>query len=244
MAGIIAAATNNAKGTAGVAYDAKIVPVRVSGRCGEHESDIIDGIVWAAGGSVDGVPANQHPAEVLSVSLGDPGRCSAAMQTAINSAVGRGATVVVAAGNNNINVAGYAPASCDNVIAVAATDRNGERWFQSNFGTLVDIAAPGADIPLLSDVGQRGPRGETYLQGQSGTSISTAVVSGVVAQVQSALIRPLTPAQMEKLLKDTATPLPVTPFKPIGAGIVNAAKALETAIGNERAALAVLAAIL
>ncbi|MEE7547807.1 S8 family serine peptidase, partial [Xanthomonas sp. Kuri4-1] len=80
VAGTIAAVTNNAVGVAGTAYNAKIVPVRVLGRCGGYTSDIADAIVWASGGSVSGVPANANPAEVINMSLGGSGTCSTTYQ--------------------------------------------------------------------------------------------------------------------------------------------------------------------
>src|SRR5436190_2016810 len=70
VAGTIAAIGNNAKGVIGAAYGAKILPVRVLGAGGGDGSDIVDGIVWASGGTVPGVPDNPNPAEVLNLSLG------------------------------------------------------------------------------------------------------------------------------------------------------------------------------
>ncbi|HYM34561.1 MAG TPA: S8 family serine peptidase, partial [Steroidobacteraceae bacterium] len=74
-AGTIAAVTNNGIGVAGVAFNAKIVPARVLGKCGGYTSDISDAIVWASGGTVSGVPANANPAKVISMSLGGSGSC-------------------------------------------------------------------------------------------------------------------------------------------------------------------------
>lgn len=109
VAGTIAAAANNAKGVAGIAYNAKIQPVRVLGKCGGATSDIVDAITWASGGSVAGVPANATPAKVINMSLGGSGACTATYQNAINAAVARGTTVVVAAGNSNADAAGFSP---------------------------------------------------------------------------------------------------------------------------------------
>ena len=86
VAGSIAAKTDNGTGVAGVAFDARILPVRVLGRCGGYMSDIADGMIWAAGGTVSGVPANANPAQVLNLSLGGGGSCSSTTQAAINSA--------------------------------------------------------------------------------------------------------------------------------------------------------------
>ncbi len=176
VAGTVAAVANNGKGVAGVAPAARIVPVRVLGRCGGYTSDIADAIVWAAGGQVAGVPANAYPAEVINLSLGGAGTCGSTMQNAINSATGKGATLVVAAGNSNINAGSASPANCNNVIAVAASDSGGKRsiWSssqQSNHGPLVDIAAPGSSILSTLNSGSKGPAGESYAS-YGGTSMA------------------------------------------------------------------------
>ena len=81
VAGTVAAVTNNAKGVAGTAFSAKVVPVRVLGKCGGYDSDIADAMIWASGGTVSGVPANANPAEAINLSLGGSGACGSAMQT-------------------------------------------------------------------------------------------------------------------------------------------------------------------
>src|SRR5690606_18508578 len=124
--------TNNAKGIAGVAYGAKVVPIRVLGKCGGSVSDIVDAMEWASGGSVSGVPTNANPAEVISMSLGGGGACGS-FQTAVNHARSRGTVVIVAAGNENQNVANSSPANCSGVIAVAATTPSGSRASYSNY---------------------------------------------------------------------------------------------------------------
>ena len=106
VAGTVAEVTNNAKGMAGGAFNAKVVPARVLGRCGGYTSDISDAVIWASGGTVAGVPANANPAEVINLSLGGSGACSAVEQNAFNQAIANGSTVVVAAGNDAGNVSG------------------------------------------------------------------------------------------------------------------------------------------
>lgn len=162
VAGTIAAVTNNAKGVAGVAYGAKIVPVRVLGTCGGYDSDIADAIVWASGGTVSGVPANANPAEVINLSLGGSGACGSTTQAAINGAVSRGTTLVIAAGNDNTNVSNASPANCNNVIAVASITSTGARSSFSNYGTLIDIAAPGSNILSTLNSGTTTPGAESY----------------------------------------------------------------------------------
>ena len=208
VAGTIAAVTNNAKGVAGVAYGAKIVPVRVLGTCGGYDSDIADAIIWASGGTVSGVPANANPAEVINLSLGGSGACGTTTQTAINGAVGRGTTLVIAAGNDNVNVSNASPANCNNVIAVASITSTGARSSFSNYGALIDIAAPGSNILSTLNTGTTTPGAETYAS-YNGTSMATPHVAGVVALIQSVATTPKTPAQVEALIKGNVTRVPV-----------------------------------
>ena len=231
VAGTIAAVTNNAKGVAGVAYGAKVVPVRVLGKCGGYDSDIADAIVWASGGTVSGVPANANPAEVINLSLGGSGACGTTTQTAINGAVGRGTTLVIAAGNDNTNVSNASPANCNNVVAVGSITSTGARSSFSNYGALVDIAAPGSAILSTLNAGARTPGAESYAS-YSGTSMATPHVAGVVALIQSVSNPAKTPAQIEALLKSSARAFPSTPSQPIGAGIVNAKAAVDAAGGG------------
>jgi serine protease len=121
----MAATSDNASGIAGIDFAARILPVRVLGKCGGLVSDIIDAIRWAAGLPVSGVPVNNNPAQVINLSLAGPGACSSAEQLAINDAVNAGAVVVVAAGNEGLNVKNYSPASCKNVVTVGAVARDG-----------------------------------------------------------------------------------------------------------------------
>ncbi|RXD74789.1 S8 family peptidase, partial [Xanthomonas perforans] len=245
VAGTVAEATNNGIGGAGVAYRAKVLPVRVLGHCGGRLSDISDAIVWASGGHVDGVPDNRDPAEVINLSLGGGGACGSAMQAAIDGAVARGTTVVVAAGNSTADVSTTTPANCANVIAVAATRATGALADYSNFGRQIDLAGPGGssmsfitnDGPVRSFVWQTLYTGKTTpTSGQftyggtryAGTSMASPHVAGTAALVQSALIAdgkpPLSPAAMESLLKRTARAFPVSipVATPAGAGIVDA----------------------
>ena len=231
VAGTVAAVTNNATGVAGTAFNAKVVPVRVLGRCGGYTSDIADAIVWASGGTVSGVPANANPAEVINMSLGGGGTCSATYQNAINGAVSRGTTVVVAAGNSNVNVSGAVPANCPNVVAVAAITSAGSKASFSNYGAGVDIAAPGASILSTLNTGTTTPGSATYAS-YNGTSMAAPHVAGVVALMQAAATTPMTPAQVESTLKSTARPLPGTCSGGCGAGIANADGAVVAAQGG------------
>lgn len=133
---------------AGVNWQVTVVPVRVLGKCGGITSDINDAIRWSAGLPVPGVPPNPNPARVINMSLSAHELCSASpsTQSAIDDAVAAGAVVVVAAGNRAEDTARSYPASCDNVITVAASGPRGRLVSgYSNYGEKVEILAPGGD---------------------------------------------------------------------------------------------------
>jgi len=237
VAGTIAAVTNNGTGVAGVAFNAKVVPVRVLGKCGGYTSDIADGMVWASGGSVSGLPTNANPARVINMSLGGGGACDTTSQNAINSARSRGTVVVVAAGNENTNASNSSPANCSGVIAVAAVNRSGGRAYYSNYGSIVDVAAPGGDMRssaangILStlNAGTTSPGADNYAYYQ-GTSMATPHVAGVVALMLSKNPS-LTPDQVESLLKGSTRAFPAT-CSQCGTGIVDANAAVDAAGGG------------
>ena len=165
------------------------------------------------------------------MSLGGSGTCSSSYQNAINAAVSRGTTVVVAAGNSNVNVSGAVPGNCANVIAVAATDRNGARASFSNYGTGIDVSAPGVGILSTLNSGTQGPGTESYAS-YNGTSMAAPHVAGVVALLQARATTPKTPSEIESLLKSTARALPGACSGGCGAGIVNAKAALDAVNGG------------
>ena len=237
VAGTVAAVTNNAKGVAGTAWGAKVMPVRVLGRGGGSTSDIADAIIWASGGTVSGVPtlSAANAADVINMSLGGGGSCDATTQAAINSAVSRGTTVVVAAGNSNANASGFTPASCNNVVNVASVTSASARSSFSNYGTLIDVSAPGSGILSTLNAGTAGPGAESYAS-YNGTSMASPHVAGAVALVQSrrlALGLPMyTPAQVEAQLKATAYALAGACSGGCGAGIINARALVDAAGGT------------
>ncbi|MFF8837283.1 S8 family serine peptidase [Streptomyces sp. NPDC015130] len=248
VAGTIGAVTNNTKGIAGIAYNAKIQPVRVLGKCGGSSSDIADAITWASGGSVPGVPANANPAKVINLSLGGASAsCPSVYQTAINGAVSRGTTVVVAAGNSNANASGFTPANCSNVINVASTSREGNRSYYSNFGTNIDVSAPGGETRRATDTpgtvttpengifstlnsGTTTQSAENYKPYQ-GTSMAAPHIAGLAALLKSAKST-LTPAEIESAIKTNARPLPGTCTGGCGTGIADTAKTVDAVTGT------------
>ncbi len=240
VAGTIAAIANNNEGIAGVAPEAKIVPVRVLGACGGFDSDITDGIIWAAGGSVRGVPANQNPAQVINMSIGSEGTCTTPYRQAIAQANKRGSIVVVAAGNNNFDASKSSPGNCEDVITVGATDKNGKRSYFSNYGSRVDVSAPGGDrrywgggILSTLNAGKTAPGKADYAEYQ-GTSMAAPHVAGIVA-LMKAVDPKLTYAQAKKVLQSTSQGVECDQSA-CGSGIVNAARAVQQVRSDREAA--------
>lgn len=210
MAGIIGATSHNATGIAGGAPLVALLPVRVTGKCGGYIADLIDGIRWSAGLTVEGVADNQNPADVINLSVGFPGNCSNAVQTAINDAVRAGSIVVTAATNSaaSLDIEPYSPAVCNNVITVAATDRAGSVTAFSALGDAVTLSAPGGTIRdgiiTTQNNGREAALPENSYGYQFGTSIAAAHVSATVATLLS--YQPdLSKDQVEQLLRASAT---------------------------------------
>ncbi len=222
VSGLIAALANNGVGMAGTAPGVRVLPVRVLGKCGGYDSDIIAAMRWAGGLSVPGVPANPSPARVINLSLGGDGACSAAYQEAVDEVTAAG-TVIVAAAGNSSGHAVATPANCSGVIAVAGLRHVGTKVGFSSLGAEVAISAPGGNCvntaansaclyPILTatDSGDTVPVSSTYTDSFNtsvGTSFAAPLVAGVAALVLS--VHPeLTPPQVTQLLQSTARPFP------------------------------------
>jgi len=227
----------------GMAPNIKILPILVL-KPSSRESSVINGIYWAVNKQPpENIPTNPNPAKVLNLSLGGTSACDAAYQQAIDAAVATGtpgapsATVVVAAGNENLDASTSSPANCNNVITVAATNLKGVRAPYSNYGSTVTIAAPGgvteitdAWTGILSTV----KNGYRYHQG---TSQAAPHVAGIAALLYS--IKPdATPTQIKSWLTSSVhsfssdpslTEFNCTGKKTCGAGIVDAGAAVAKA---------------
>jgi serine protease len=230
VAGTIAAVEGNALGVFGGAPGVKVQPVRVLGKCGGHETDISDAIIWASGGSVAGAGANLTPARVLNLSLSGPGACTSYMQDAIDEARARNSVVVVASGNEATNAASKHPANCQGTLAVAAITEAGIRASFSNYGSTIDLSGPGVGVVSTINTGATHPVGPTYAS-YSGTSMATPHVAAAAALVAAAYPS-LSPDAIASLLEITSTPFAADaspngcPSRGCGSGIVNAAAAV------------------
>jgi len=224
VAGTVAQSTNNGIGVAGIAYNSELMAVKVLDRYGSGTyQQVADGIMWAS----------DHGARVISMSLGG-GSPSSTLCGAVDYASSMGVTVVAAAGNDGMNSLSY-PAACNNVISVGATRFDRTLAYYSNYGTNLDLVAPGGDVNvdqnndgygdgILQQTFQGSAWGYYFFQG---TSMATPHVSGVAALLKSKNSQ-LTPSQIEDALKNTAVDLGVTGRDDVyGWGLINAEAALN-----------------
>lgn len=244
VAGTVAAATNNGQGVAGVAWGARIMPIRVLGTGGGTTADIIAGVRYAAGLSNASGRLPARRADIINLSLGGPGYSAAAQET-FDEVYRAGVIVIAAAGNEGNSIPNF-PASYDNVVSVSAVAMDGSLAPYSSYGSTVDIAAPGGDSSVdnngdgygdgvLSAAGDDsdGTIKQTY-SFQNGTSMASPHMAGVVALMKS--VNPsLTPAQLDNLIASGALSVEAGSAgrdNYYGWGIVNAYKAVTNAKGD------------
>ncbi|OJW44373.1 MAG: serine protease [Thiobacillus sp. 65-1059] len=208
VAGVAAMAANNAKGSAGVAWGAKIMPVRIAdANAYAYWSTVAQGIYWAA----------DHGAKVVNVSYNGVSG-SATVQSAAQYLRSKGGVVVVAAGNSG---GLESIAASDALLSVAATDQNDARASFSSYGAYVDLAAPGVSVYTTTVGGG--------YSNASGTSFSSPVVAATAALMLSANGK-LTPADVDRILKTTSLDLGAAGYDQYyGSGRVNAAAAVLNA---------------
>lgn len=207
VAGIIGARRDDALGIAGTDPDAQLMPIKVTNFAGVGNSvDLAAAITYAV----------RAGARIINISLGGA-TFSAAEQAAVDFAVQHGALLVIAAGNQGIDAGGFWPAALGGVITVAATERGDERAAYSNWGSVIDIAAPGTDIlslrarytdlMFLADKNYA-PGGnivgnEKLLYHATGTSFAAPYVAGVASMLLSRNPE-LSAAQVKRMILNSA----------------------------------------
>jgi serine protease len=199
VSGIIGAMTNNNLGVAGINWTSTVLPVRVLGKCGGYNSDVLAGIRWAAGLSVAGVPANPNPAKVINVSLGSVGACDSASANVIREVSDAGVLVVVSAGNEGGPV--DSPANCPGAMAILGLRQAGTKVGFSSLGPEIALGAPGGNcvnitvgspclfsIDTTSNAGATTPGANNYtdqINSNVGTSFSSPIVAGIAGLMLS-----------------------------------------------------------
>lgn len=241
VSGTVGAASNNTIGVAGVSWGAQIMPIRALGSGGGTSFDVDQGVRYAAGLSNSSNTLPPRRADIINLSLGGGG-FSQTEQNTFDQVRAAGVLVAAAAGNENTSTLSY-PASYNGVISVAATDLRNNRAPYSNFGTTVDVAAPGGNTSIDTDGngfpdgvlstlvnGQTGTLQDTYRFYQ-GTSMSSPHMAGVLA-LMKAVHPSLTPAEVDAALANGSitTDLGATGRDDIfGHGLINALSAVQVA---------------
>jgi serine protease len=209
VAGTIGAASNNTTGVTGVSWAVSIMPLRGLGALGGSSYDVMQAVRYAAGLPNDSGTSPVQRADVINLSLG--GLASSLAEQELFAQARAMGVIIVAAAGNSANSTPFYPASYDGVVSVSAVDINKNKTPYSNFGTRVDVAAPGGDgtqdingdgFPdgVLSTAGDDSSGGiQTNYSFYQGTSMAAPHVAGVVALMKT--VNPaLTPAAFDNLL--------------------------------------------
>ena len=222
VAGMIGALTNNSSGVAGLDWNSFILPVRVLGKCGGIDSDILAGMRWAAGLHVPGVADNPTPARILNASLGSSGACEPSYRDVIEELTARKVLLVISAGNEGTVVS--SPGNCPGVAAVAAIRHAGSKVGFSSLGPEVTIAAPGGNCvninggPCLFSLDTTSNNGNTVpgahsftdqINSNLGTSFSAPIVSGIAGLMLSRNAN-LSTTQLLERLREGARSFPTS----------------------------------
>ena len=217
--GLLGALTNNDAGVAGMTWNPYLLPVRALGKCGGYDSDIIAGMQWAVGMTVNGVADNPYPADIINLSLGGTGSCPSDYADAVSTLTGMGVLIVASAGNEGGGV--DAPGNCNGVLAVAGLRNVGTKVAYSSYGAEVGVSAPAGNCvntsgPCLRSMDTTTNSGltvattNTYTDEYNynvGTSFSAPVVSGIAALMRAENAT-LTPAQLIARIRASASPFP------------------------------------
>lgn len=212
VAGIIAQNTTD---------NVKIKPYKVLGSNGKCSTTQIIAVV-------NHILSEKDAPDVINLSLGgEINKADPVLDTQnelIQSLVAKGITVIVSAGNDSTDAGNYSPANISNVITVAASNSSNARSSYSNFGTVIDIAAPGDNIFTYT-------MGGGYTSSYSGTSFAAPFVTAAAATVLM-LDDTLTPTQVESKIKDAAFPIVnnTSGVEWCGAGILNYSALFEDAL--------------
>ena len=248
VAGTLAAATDNNSGVAGVAWNARIMPLRALGALGGSDYDVAQAIRFAAGLANDANSFPATPASVINMSLG-----GSAFSTTLCNAVGAAraaGTIMVAAAGNGSSSSPFYPAACDGAVSVSAVDINKQLASYSNFGSLIDLAAPGGDsgtdangdsfpdfVLSTAAIDSSGSI-ETLYAFLAGTSMAAPHVAGVIALMEAAAAaigEDISPDEFDILLsngeltEDLGSPGRDDLY---GHGLIDAARAVLAAQGN------------